>query len=170
MIDIIVYVECCRPSKRRKKINRSENSDAEYIKKINGYYFPNHKIKIMYLGGKSGFKNAEIIRDMKVAYNNGSTIVICLDKDDSNNADQVQLSEQAIEFCKSKNYNLCWFNENIENVLIGKSDKNKKTANARKFKINDQNCNEIKRSLSFREPGLKLSNYLLVMNDLINKV
>lgn len=167
-MQIILICEC--DSKSR--------SDYHYIKATidKNYDLREKNIKLspIYLAGKGNWNKKERqINDYRSKYRStgGTKVIFCLDYDDPKKTNNSIAKNNEIEkYCEQKDYELVWFNGNIEQVFLGrdirKSEKVKeaeKFLSSRKIKTFDTN------KLSINKITLKIkgSNLLVVLDKLI---
>lgn len=99
-----------------------------------------HKILNIPLKGKTRYNDKGTIKKINQACKKYEAyghpnIILCVDVDKENIKDIQDLNEQIEVFCTNNNWNLVWFNEDIEELFLGrKIYDNKKFTKAKAFK------------------------------------
>jgi len=116
--------------------NKECDSDWMYIySALKRFYLIGQDIKLnqIYLGGKTNYQSNKIkkkidslIRAKKESYNK---VIYCMDVD-NNNKEDITRNTSINVYCEKNNYDVVWFNKNIEEVFldmkINDKDKSKK--------------------------------------------
>lgn len=153
-------------------------SDYEYLKKILEYLNQDKKIKIakVLLNGKTNYNKKNVIKEInklvKLYISNGeSKIIYVIDTDDINlSSYDKKLFEEIEEYTKANNYELIFFNRNIEEVINSSADLRDKHNEARRYNIN-KFISLDKKLLKARSPNIKnTSNILIVINNKKNGI
>ena len=107
--------------------NKQTKSDNSYIKSIIDYHYhlDGNKITFIEMNGKANFQKKESeIERLSNRYNGETFVIYCLDLDYSpnpfDNNYTLNLNKQIECFAKNKNRELIWFNEDIEDVMLGR--------------------------------------------------
>ncbi len=158
--------------------NKSK-TDWVYIKAtIDRFYnLPNTvSVKPICMGGKTNYRRNKVVKDIKSAIsgfkNNGETHVIyCIDTDNINSdPNREREFKEITDYCAENKYELIWFCRDIEEVYLGKrSEQSAKIDEAKKFKSSDaiMECSE--KALTCKQPSLKKSNILIVLDDYLER-
>lgn len=116
-----------------------DGSDYVYFKSILSRFYKERgtgiSIKPVFMNGKGNYDNVESkIRELIKQYDGVHKVIYFFDIDNTNlNYDQEELNNNINEYCKSRNYEVVWYNKTIEDVLIGKVITKEKTKIANKF-------------------------------------
>lgn len=116
-----------------------DGSDYVYFKSILSRFYKERgtgiSIKPVFMNGKGNYDNVESkIRELIKQYDGVHKVIYFFDIDNTNlNYDQKELNNDINEYCKSKNYEVVWYNKTIEDVLIGEVITKDKTKIANKF-------------------------------------
>ena len=155
-------------------------TDWVYIKAtIERFYkLPNTvSVKPICMGGKTNYKRNRVIKDIKNAVNgfknSGNTHVIyCIDTDNINSdPNREREFKEITDYCAEKKYKLIWFCRDVEEVYLGKhSEQSAKIDAAKKFKSSDaiMACSE--KALACKQPSIKRSNILIVLDDYLERI
>lgn len=116
-----------------------DGSDYIYFKSILSRFYKERgtgiSIKPVFMNGKGNYVNVESkIRELIKQYDGNYKVIYFFDIDNTNlKYDQKELNNDINEYCKSKNYEVIWYNKTIEDVLIGEVVTKDKTKIANKF-------------------------------------
>ena len=139
-------------------------------------------VKWVYMNGKPNYNKKVVenkINNLITGYikyhpeSRDVHVVYCIDIDDVNNRDCVKLNADINEYCKTKGYQLIWFNTTIEHVFLGRiihQSKNKKKEAKEFFKkqFAPQVCCDPRfNSAVFSETILMKSNIGCVLSDIL---
>ncbi|MDD3348766.1 MAG: hypothetical protein RBR48_06230 [Bacilli bacterium] len=167
-MQIIIVCECKSKSK----------SDYHYIKATidKNYDLRGKNIKLspIYLEGKGDWNKKERrINYYRCKYKStGETkVVFCLDYDDPKKTkNNIAKNKEIEKYCRQKDYELVWFNGNIEQVFLGRDiKKSEKVKEAEKFLSSRQIETLDMNKLSINKITLetKGSNLFVILNKLI---
>lgn len=167
--------------------NEKNDSDKMYISKYLTTRYPQVSldssivVKWVYMNGKTNYSKKGVenkVKDYKSRYdkyhpgNNDVYVIYCIDIDDLSNKDCVRLNSEVIEYCKTKQYRLIWFNKTIEHVFLGKiihQSKNKKKESkeflTKRMTLKDC-CNQDFNVEVFSETNIKKSNIGCILSEL----
>lgn len=116
-----------------------DGSDYVYFKSILSRFYKERgtgiSIKPVFMNGKGNYANVESkIRELIKQYDGIHKVIYFFDIDNTNlKYDQKELNNDINEYCKSRNYEVVWYNKTIEDVLIGEVVTKDKTKIANKF-------------------------------------
>lgn len=123
--------------------NSESKSDERYIRSLLDfrYNYLGQKLKFIYMDGKTKYNTKESeIKKWQKKYGYSSKVFICIDLDNNiRNPNNSVLNESIIDYCAKKEYEFIWFNEDIEEVFLGKSvSDSQKTNESKKFYESDR--------------------------------
>lgn len=113
-------------------------------------YGPEIKLTPVYMAGKNNFNRTKVVNEVKKnikQFSGDSIVIYCIDTDSiDSNADRRREFNDIEAYCIRNNYELIWFNRDIEEVYIGErvSNSDKKKV-AKQFRSRKQ-INTVKES------------------------
>lgn len=105
--------------------NKNNKSDEMYIKSLlnKRYDYLGSKLKFIYLDGKGNYnKKEKEIKNLKSKYNGKTKVFMCIDLDRTDKQPyNLELNNEIMKYCRKNDFEFIWFNENIEQVFLGRS-------------------------------------------------
>ena len=107
--------------------NSKSKTDYMYIKEYITKYYQSVKINPIFMNGKGNYSSNSIkikvnslIDTYKKVTNQKSAILICVDTDNLNNADDVNKTNKIKKYCENNCYEFVFFSNDIEEVFLNK--------------------------------------------------
>lgn len=147
--------------------NNKDGSDYIYFKSILSRFYKERgtgiSLKPVFMNGKGNFAKVEAkIKKLTNQYIGSSKVIYFFDVDSTDlKFDQKKLNSDIIEYCKTKNYEVVWYNKTVEDVLIGEVVTKDKTKTANIF-FNTNKINTI------NEEFLNINKFELITNKKSN--